>query len=99
MFGYKVMVASNGEEAFDIFKQHKNEIQLIVTDVVMPGMSGQVLSEKVKELKQDTKILLLSGHTEDDVIRNGVFQNDIAFLQKPYSLPSFSQKIRGVLAD
>ena len=99
MFGYNVIDASNGEEAFDIFKQHKDEIQLIVTDVVMPGMSGQALSKKIKEIKQDAKILLLSGHTEDDVIRSGVFQNDIAFLQKPYSLPSFSQKIRGVLAS
>ena len=98
MFGYNVLNASNGEEAFDIFKQHKDEIQLIVSDVVMPGMSGQVLSEKAKELKQDVKILLLSGHTENDVIRSGVFKNDIAFLQKPYSLPSLSQKIRGVLA-
>lgn len=97
MCGYTVLEARDGEEALRLFDTHQDAIKLVVTDVVMPGISGLELAKQLRTLDAGIKILYLSGYTEEEVLRNGEFQADMAFLQKPYSLLSFSQEVRQAL--
>lgn len=97
MCGYTVLEARDGEEALRLFDTHQDAIALVVTDVVMPGISGLELARQLRVLNAGIKILYLSGYTEEEVLRNGEFQDDMAFLQKPYSLLSFSQEVRQAL--
>lgn len=97
MCGYTVLEAKDGEEALRMFDTHQNAIELVVTDVVMPGISGLELAKQLRGLNPGIRILYLSGYTEEEVLRNGEFEDNIAFLQKPYSLLSFSQEVHQTL--
>ncbi|TMQ29598.1 MAG: response regulator [Planctomycetota bacterium] len=97
MFGYNVLEANRGEEAMRIARQHEGPIQMLVTDVVMPGMSGPELVEQLGRLRPDIKALYMSGYTGDAVVRHGVLQADTAFLQKPFTPTALGQKVRTVL--
>ena len=98
MCGYTVLEARDGEEALRIFNTHQDAIELVVTDVVMPGISGVELAKQLRALDPDIRILYLSGYTKEEILSNGEFQDNIAFLQKPYSLLSFSQEVHQALA-
>jgi CheY-like chemotaxis protein len=95
--GYRVLEASNGEEALDALAQHREPIDLLVTDVVMPGVGGRELAERLLAKDPDLRILYLSGYTDDAVVRNGVLRDQVQFLQKPFTPAAFSQKVREVL--
>lgn len=95
--GYHVLEAADGSEAMDICRQHPGEIQLVVTDLVMPGMSGRVLAERIAKEQPKVKILYMSGYTDDSVVHTGVAQAGLAFLQKPFSPTMFTHKVREVL--
>jgi two-component system, cell cycle sensor histidine kinase and response regulator CckA len=95
--GYRVLEAADGSEAMDICRQHPGEIQLVVTDLVMPGMSGRVLAERLAKEQPKVKILYMSGYTDDSVVHTGVAQAGLAFLQKPFSPTTFTHKVREVL--
>jgi two-component system cell cycle sensor histidine kinase/response regulator CckA len=95
--GYAVLEAGRPEEAVEIARTHQGPIQLLVTDVVMPGMGGRQLAEQVAALRPGVKVLYLSGYTPDAVVRHGVLQADVAFLQKPFSVRSLTRKVRDVL--
>ena len=97
MLGYTVLEASRGEDAIRIARQHQGPIQLVVTDVVMPGMGGRQLVERLGRLRPGIKVLYLSGYTDDAVVRHGVLQADTAFLQKPFTPTALAQKVRLVL--
>jgi PAS domain S-box-containing protein len=95
--GYRVLEAADGSEAMNICRQHPGEIQLVVTDLVMPGMSGRVLAERIAKEQPKVKILYMSGYTDDSVVHTGVAQAGLAFLQKPFSPTTFTHKVREVL--
>ncbi|MCK6624105.1 MAG: response regulator [Anaerolineae bacterium] len=95
--GYTVMEASSGDKALALVKQHEGEIDLLLTDVVMPYMSGRELAEQLKELYPQIKVLFISGYTSDSVVRRGLLTAEIEFLPKPFSLGKLASKIREVL--
>ncbi|WP_447986657.1 PAS domain S-box protein [Nitrospira sp. Nam74] len=95
--GYRVLEAADGSEALRICGQHADDIQLVVTDLVMPGMSGRELAERIAKVKPKVKVLYISGYTDDSVVHAGVAQAGMAFLQKPFSPKAFTHKVREVL--
>lgn len=92
--GYSVLEASNGEEALLLFEKQRAEIDLLITDVVMPGMDGKGLADRAMALKKDLKVLFISGYPEEVIATHGVLQKGINYLQKPFSVSDFSGKIR-----
>jgi CheY-like chemotaxis protein len=96
--GYRVLEASNGEEALHIVqKQNGNPIHLVVTDVVMPGLSGRQLVDRLVSLWPQTKALYMSGYTNDVIVHHGVLDPGIAFIQKPFTPDDLILKVRKVL--
>jgi two-component system, cell cycle sensor histidine kinase and response regulator CckA len=95
--GYVVIEASCGEQAITIAEQHPGEIQLLLTDVVLPGMNGKRLSERLKERQPYLKVVLISGYTRDVISQRGVLDHGASFLQKPFSPEALAAKVREVL--
>ncbi len=95
--GYRVMIARNGSEALALAGRHAGQIDLLVTDVVMPDMNGRVLSQRLMEVRPAIKTLYLSGYTDDAILHHGVLQEGVAFLQKPFSLGALARKVRDVI--
>lgn len=95
--GYTVLEASHGEEAMRVAAQHGEQIHLLVTDVVMPGMGGRVLAERLLSIHPGMKVLYLSGYTDDAVVRHGVLHEEVNFLQKPFSPNALAHQVREVL--
>jgi len=96
--GYTVLEARGGPEALAMAKGHRSKIDLLLTDVIMPDMSGARLAEMLKLTRQDLKVLFMSGYTDDAVVRTGVLTNAISFLQKPFTTEALTNKVRDVLA-
>jgi CheY-like chemotaxis protein len=99
MHGYTVLTARDGKDALRVVEKHEGKIDMLVTDVVMPGMSGRELAERLGPKFPHMKTLFLSGYTDDAVIRNGLIQEQIAFLQKPFSPLALARKVRAVLDE
>jgi two-component system, cell cycle sensor histidine kinase and response regulator CckA len=97
--GYKVLEAEDGEVALQVASSHPGPIDILITDVVMPGMSGQELSRRLCVSDPELKVLYLSGYTEDSIIREGALEAGTAFLQKPFTLQTLSRKVREVLRN
>jgi PAS domain S-box-containing protein len=97
MYGYRVLEASNGEEATSIFKERGDEIHLVLTDAVMPQMSGPELAQRLMTLRPDIKVLYMSGYTDDAIVRHGLIEHEIAFLQKPFTAEALIRKVREAL--
>jgi two-component system, cell cycle sensor histidine kinase and response regulator CckA len=95
--GYTVLEASNGKEALNVCAQHQGPIHLVMTDVVMPDMGGRQVAERLKADKPEIKVLFLSGYTDDAVVRHGILQSEVAFIQKPFSPVALANKVREVL--
>ena len=96
--GYKVLVAPHGEEGIRLAETHGEPIDLLISDVVMPQISGKQVAERVQTLRPDTKVLFCSGYTDDAVIRHGIIEEKTNFLQKPYSPTSLANKVQEILA-
>jgi DNA-binding response OmpR family regulator len=95
--GYKVLEAENGEGGLRIAETCKEPIDILITDVVMPGIGGRELAKKLLALRPGISVLYLSGYTEDAVITHGALAPGTAFLQKPFTLQSLAEKVREVL--
>jgi two-component system cell cycle sensor histidine kinase/response regulator CckA len=95
--GYKVLEAEGGESGLAAAASHQGKIDLVITDVVMPGMGGRDLVKHLAKARPGTKVLYLSGYTEDAIVSDGSIESGTAFLQKPFSLQNLSRKVREVL--
>jgi two-component system, cell cycle sensor histidine kinase and response regulator CckA len=95
--GYRVLEASDGEAALQHCREHAGEIDLLLSDVVMPRMSGRDLRAQVAEISPQTRVLFTSGYTDDAVVRHGVYQSESDFLQKPFTVHGLLKKVREVL--
>ena len=95
--GYNVLVASSGAEALQVFASHAGPIDLLVTDAVMPGMSGRSLSHRVRAAYPGTRVLLMSGYSQDAVALQGELEPGTAFLQKPFVPNMLARKVREAL--
>jgi two-component system cell cycle sensor histidine kinase/response regulator CckA len=95
--GYTVLSAANGKEALDQVRSRANRIDLVITDVVMPKMSGPMMVANLASLRPDLKVLFISGYANDTVQRKGAPDLARDFLQKPFPLRSLAGKIREVL--
>jgi two-component system, cell cycle sensor histidine kinase and response regulator CckA len=95
--GYKVLEAEHGEAALRTASDYRGPIDMLITDVVMPGMSGRELAKQLSASDPDIKVLFLSGYTEDAIVHQGVLEAGTAFLQKPFTLQMLSRKVREVL--
>ena len=95
--GYNVVEASGGEEAIRLSRSHKEPIHLLITDVVMPKMSGKDVARGLQVVHPEARVLFMSGYTDESIVHHGIVDSHIAFIQKPFSEPALMQKIRDVL--
>jgi CheY-like chemotaxis protein len=96
--GYEVLSASNGQDALNVAREHKGSpIRLVITDVIMPLMSGKVMSVWLKTTYPDLKILFTSGYTDDAIAQHGVLEPGVAFLSKPHTPATLARKVRAML--
>jgi two-component system, cell cycle sensor histidine kinase and response regulator CckA len=96
-FGYTVLPAKDPGQALELIRQQKGPIHLLLTDVVMPGMNGKDLRDKVVVLRPEIRVIFMSGYTDDVIAHHGILDPDIHFLQKPFSVSTLTDKVRGVL--
>jgi PAS domain S-box-containing protein len=92
--GYRVVVAQSAREALLLCEKQRAGIQLLLTDVVMPDMGGAELAQRMATMQPDMKVLFMSGYTDDSIVRHGVLQSEMAFLQKPFTPDSLLRKVR-----
>jgi CheY-like chemotaxis protein len=97
-YGYHVLEAANPAEALGIAEQHSDEIQLLLTDVILPGMNGKSLAERVQELIPDINVIFMSGYPADVISKRGIMEREVGYLSKPFSPESLAAKVREVLA-
>ena len=92
--GYQLLRAANGQEALEVAGRHQANIDLLLTDVVMPKISGRELAKRLSEQRPDTSILYMSGYTDDSIVYHGILEEGRAFLQKPFTLSALARKVR-----
>ncbi len=98
MTGYSVIEAENGHTALELAAMHVGEIHLLMTDVVMPGISGRELAERVRSIRPGTKVLFMSGYADQAVVSHGILDTDSALLQKPFTMAALASKLREILS-
>jgi PAS domain S-box-containing protein len=97
MHGYIVLTAVDGQDALRVIDAHEGAVDLLLTDVVMPNMSGPELARALQQRFPGLKVLFMSGYTDDAVVRHGLLQAEVSFIQKPYTPRGLAQRIRQVL--
>jgi PAS domain S-box-containing protein len=95
--GYRVLEAEDGAAALQIASGHRDTIDLLLTDVVMPGMNGRELAEQITAQRPEIRVLYMSGYTENAIGHNGLLDTGINLLQKPFSLPTLKDRVRELL--
>ncbi|MBA7630986.1 Sensor kinase CckA [subsurface metagenome] len=94
---YKVLLARNGKEAIELYKENLGEIALVILDIIMPKMSGGETFDRLKEINPNIKVLLLSGYDIDSEAKEILKRGCDNFIQKPFDIKRLSQKIREIL--
>jgi CheY-like chemotaxis protein len=97
--GYQVLVASNGDEAVSVAVRARAPIHLLLTDVVLPRLSGQIVAERVRTTHPRVKVLFMSGYTDDAISHHGVLQPGVALLQKPFTPDELSRRVGEILDE
>ncbi|MBN2442664.1 MAG: response regulator [Spirochaetales bacterium] len=95
--GYNILETINGEEAIELINRHKKPINLLIADVIMPGINGKELAKKIAALQPQIKVLYISGYTDSTLNRHIIPDHEINFIQKPFTLESLIVKVREVL--
>jgi PAS domain S-box-containing protein len=95
--GYTVLTARNGVEALLLVERHDGPVHLMLTDVVMPGMTGRSLATQLKDTRPRTKVLFMSGYTDDAILHHGLLDNATHFVSKPYAASELTRKVREAL--
>ncbi|MFZ0431674.1 MAG: ATP-binding protein, partial [Candidatus Acidiferrales bacterium] len=98
MSGYSVLDAEDGHTALELAALHSGPIDLLMTDVVMPGISGRELSDRVAKIRPGIKVLFMSGYTDQAVVHHGILETNAVLLQKPFTLLALAAKLRELLA-
>jgi len=96
-YGYTVLEAANGEEALKVAESHEGPVDLLLSDVVMPRMGGPELAQALLAKRPSVKVLYMSGYTDHPMVRRGVVNAGVAFLQKPFTLTVLVSRVREVL--
>lgn len=96
--GYTVLAARNGEEALALSQEHSGPIHLLVTDVIMPGINGRELADRLTALHPEARVLFTSGHTEEAISQYGALNENLAFLHKPFAPDTLARTVRQVLS-
>ena len=95
--GYRVLEGRDGEDAYRRFRQQGSGVSLLITDLVMPGMNGRELAEKVRETRPDLRVVFMSGYTEETLDVAGLQRHGDQFLPKPFSPDQLLQKVHEIL--
>jgi len=95
--GYRILEAPHGAAALEISQRHEGTIHLMVTDVVMPQMSGRELAQRLAPLRPEMRVLYMSGYTDDAIVRHGILEEGTAFLSKPFTPDALAAKVRALL--
>lgn len=98
-FGYHVLSASDGEEALQLARSHQGEIDLLLTDVILPRMGGRALADALMPLRPKAKVLFVSGYTENAIVHHGVLDPGINYLAKPFDAAQLASKLRTILDE
>jgi CheY-like chemotaxis protein len=96
--GYTVLMAEDGRSAIELASMHAGPIHLLMTDVVMPGIGGPEVAQRIKALRPEIKVLYMSGYTDQAIMHQGVLQDGAVLLQKPFTLATLASKLREMLA-
>jgi len=96
-YGYRVLAANRPDEALKLARSYKDRIDLLVTDVVMPEMNGKQLKNLIAETHPEVRVLFMSGYTSNVIQQKGILDEGIHFIQKPFSVKGFAEKVRTVL--
>ena len=96
--GYKVIEAANGHLALDTFRKRINDIDLVITDMIMPGMNGRELADQIRVIRPDIRLVFTSGYTDDTVLRQSLLHEGSLFIQKPYTPQNLTAKVREALS-
>ncbi len=95
--GYTAFEAANAQEALELIEDYRDPIHLLITDVVMPGMNGKELAQRILKWRPDLAVLYMSGYSEDIVMHRGILEPGIAFIEKTFTGPVLLRKVRDVL--
>ena len=96
--GYEVVQAAGGTEALDVADRREGRFDLLLTDLVMPGMSGRELAEEVVSRYPDIQVLYMSAYTDDEIVLDGLKTSDVSFIPKPFTVDGLREKVRRVIA-
>ena len=97
--GYTVLAANSPEESIQLAETHAHQIDLLLTDVVMPGMNGRDLARHLVSIHPELKCLFMSGYTAHVIAQHGVLEQSVRFIEKPFSLNTLASKVREVLTE
>jgi DNA-binding NtrC family response regulator len=95
--GYVVLEASHADEAMEVALRHKGELTLLLTDVVMPGRSGKELAAEIILLSPQTKVLYMSGYSADVIVHQGVLEDGVNLIEKPFPAEDLLRRVREVM--
>jgi two-component system cell cycle sensor histidine kinase/response regulator CckA len=98
-FGFNVLPAAGGEEALQVANEHNGEIDLLLTDVMMPGMNGVEVAKRIQRLRPGIRVFYMSGYADQDLVGQGLLQPGTHFLQKPFTPQELGGRVRDVLSN